>query len=165
MDECVWYKEEVAFLCYMDDGIWISMKDSDIDAEIRLLQSKGLKIEDKGHPNDYVGVNIAKPNDGQYVFTQPFLIDAIINDVRIGTKQKKLVPMSAQKLLHYHLDSPPHTPCQFNYRSVVGKLNYLAQISQPDICYAIHQCAKYSSNPHAEHTEAIIYLAKYLNST
>ena len=65
--------------------------------------------------------------------------------------------MSAQKLLHHHLGSPPHNPCHFNYRSVVGKLNYLAQISRPDICYAIHQCAK--------HTEAIIYLAKYLNSS
>ena len=32
---------------------------TDIDHEIRLLQNKGLKIEDQGDPNDYVGVNIA----------------------------------------------------------------------------------------------------------
>ena len=62
------------------------MKESDIDAEIRLLQSKWLIIEDQGHPNDYVGVNIARNNDGQYVFTQPSLINAIINDVGIGSK-------------------------------------------------------------------------------
>ena len=47
----------------------------------------------------------------------------------------------------------------------MGKLNYLEQISQPDICNAVHQCAKYSSNSHAEHTEAIVYLANYLNGT
>ena len=74
------------------------MKDSEIDAEIRLLQSKGLKIVAQGHPNDYVGVNIARTNDEQYVFTQPSLIDAIITDVGIGTKQKKSISMSAQKL-------------------------------------------------------------------
>ena len=110
-------------------------------------------------------MNIAKTNDGQYVFTQPSLIDAIINDIGIQTEQRKSVPMSAHKLLHHHLDSSPHNPHHFNYRSVGRKLNYLAQISQPDICYAVHQCAKYSSNPHTEHKEAIIYLAKYPNST
>ena len=35
-------------------------KDSDIVTEIRLLQNKGLKIEDQNHTNDYEGVNIAK---------------------------------------------------------------------------------------------------------
>ena len=75
-----------------------------------------------------MGVNIAKTDDRQYVFTQPSLIDAIVNDVGIETKQKKSVLMSAQKLLHYHLDYPPQNPCNFNYRSIVGELNNLAQI-------------------------------------
>ena len=62
------------------------MMNDDIDNEI-LHQSKGINIEDQGHPNDYVGVNISKTDDGQYVFTQPSLINAIINDVGIGTKK------------------------------------------------------------------------------
>ena len=46
----------VVFLCNVDDGIWISMKDSDIDNEIRIFQNKELKIEDQGNHNDYVGM-------------------------------------------------------------------------------------------------------------
>ena len=99
----------MVFLYYLDDGICISMRDSDIDHEIRLLQSKGMKIEDQGLPYDYVVVMIAKTNDGKYVFTQPSLIDVIVNDVSIGTKQRKQVTMNTHKLLHHHLDSPPHT--------------------------------------------------------
>ena len=53
----------------------------------------------------------------------------------------------------------------FKHRSVVGELNYLTQISRADICCVVHQCAKYSSNPHTKYTEAIVYLAKYLNVT
>jgi len=30
----------------------------------------------------------------------------------------------------------------FDYRSVVGKLNYLEEGSRPDIAYAVHQCAR-----------------------
>ena len=55
--------------CYVDDGIQISMRYSDIDIETRILQSKGFKIEDQGHPNNYVAVNILKTDDRQYVFS------------------------------------------------------------------------------------------------
>ena len=49
-------------------GILISLKNSDIGTKIRVLFIvKGLKIEDQGHPNDYVHVNIAKTNEGQYI--------------------------------------------------------------------------------------------------
>ncbi len=53
----------------------------------------------------------------------------------------------------------------FNYRSAVGKLNYLAQTMRPDIMYATHQIAKYSSNPRQSHGEAILYLVCYLKKT
>ena len=36
---------------------------------------------------------------------------------------------------------------------------------RPDIVYAMHQVAKYSSDPRKEHGEAIIYIVKYLKAT
>jgi hypothetical protein len=45
---------------------------------------------------------------------------------------------------------------------VVGKLNYLAQTTCPDIMYATHQIAKYSSDPRQSHGEAILYLIRCL---
>ncbi len=53
----------------------------------------------------------------------------------------------------------------FNYRSVVGKLNYLAQTTCPDIMYATNQIAKYSSDPRQSHGKAILYLICYLKKT
>jgi hypothetical protein len=53
----------------------------------------------------------------------------------------------------------------FNYRSAVGKLNHLAQTTRPDIMYAMHQIAKYSSDPRQSHGEAILYLECYLKKT
>ncbi len=50
----------------------------------------------------------------------------------------------------------------FNYRSAVGKLNYLAQTTRPDIMYTMHQIAKYLSDPRQSHGEAILYLVRYL---
>ena len=61
------------FLCCVDNGLWISTKDSDIDTEIRFLQNKGLKIEDY----DCVGANVAKTDESQYAFTQSSLFDVL----------------------------------------------------------------------------------------
>jgi hypothetical protein len=48
---------------------------------------------------------------------------------------------------------------------VVGKLNYLAQTTHPDIMYATHQIAKFSADPREPHEDAILYLVCYLKKT
>ncbi len=66
--------------------------------------------------------------------------------------------------LHAFKDKPAFD-LNFNYRSAVGKLNYLAQTTRPDIMYAMHQIAKYLSDPRQSHGEAILYLVCYLKKT
>ncbi len=53
----------------------------------------------------------------------------------------------------------------FNYRSVVGKPNYLAQTTRTDIMCATYQIAKDSSDPRQKHGKAILYLIHYLKKT
>ena len=48
------------------------------------MKTKGLNIEDQGHPANYVGVNIKKLHDGIYEFTQCALIDSIMDDIDIS---------------------------------------------------------------------------------
>ena len=76
----------------------------------------------------------------------------------------KPVPAKVSLQLHAFEEEPPFS-LNFNYRYIVGKLNYLAQTTRPDICYATHQIAKYSADPRAPHGEAIHYLVRYLKKT
>jgi hypothetical protein len=66
--------------------------------------------------------------------------------------------------LHAFKDKPPFD-LNFNYGSAVGKLNYLAQTTRPDIMYATHQIANYSLDPRQSHGKAILYLVRYLKKT
>ncbi len=95
---------------------------------------------------DYVGVSIKKDCDGFYEFTQRALIDFIIEDAGISNSKTKPVPAKVSLRLHAFKNEQVFD-LDFNYRSVVGKLNYLAQTTRPDIMYATHQIAKYSSDP------------------
>ncbi|KAL7458293.1 hypothetical protein ACHAXS_000422, partial [Conticribra weissflogii] len=164
VDECVFHRNDIIFIVYVDDGIFLGLSDQVLTQVIQEIKDTGLDVEDQGYPSDYVGVNVHKQADGTYNFTQRTLIDAIISDVGLKDKYTKPVPAKASLHLHAFKDSPKFDE-NFNYRSIVGKLNYLAQTTRPDIMYATHQIAKYSSDPRQEHGEAIIYLAKYLCRT
>jgi hypothetical protein len=158
IDDCVF------FMVYMDDGIFLGSNNLQLQEVIKEIQNLGLNIEDQGHPADYVGVNIKKLKDGSYEFTQQVLIDSIINDVGLKDAKVKPVPAKVSLQLHVFKDEPAFN-LNFNYRSAVGKLKYLAQTTSLDIMYTTHQIAKYLSDPRQSHGEAILYLVRYLKKT
>jgi hypothetical protein len=143
IDDRLFFRDDIIFMVYVDDGIFLGYDDSKLQDAIKEIQDLGLNIEDQGHPSDYVGVNIKKLQDESYKFTQHALIDSIINDVGLEDAKVKPVPAKVSLQLHAFNDETPFN-LNFNYKSAVGKLNYLAQTTRPDIMYATHQIAKYS---------------------
>ncbi len=164
IDDCVFFRDDIIFMVYVDDGIFLGSDDAKLQEAIKDIQDLGLNIEDQGHPADYVGANIKKLRDGSYELTQRALIDSIINDVGLKDGKVKPVPAKVSLQLHAFKDEPPFN-LNFNYRSAVGKLNYLAQTTRLDIMYATHQITKYSSDPRRSHNKAILYLVCYLKKT
>ncbi len=141
INDCVFYKDDIIFMVYVDDGIFLGPNDEQLRLAICDIQNAGLNIEDQGHPADYVGVNIKKTKDGSYEFSQRALIDSIIQDIGLTDNKTKSVPAKVATLLHAHRYEHAFN-LNFNYCSVVGKLNNLAQTIHPDIMYAVHQIAK-----------------------
>ena len=66
IDDCVFYKGNILFIVYVDDGIFLGASEEQLVREIKLLQGLNLDIEDQGHPSDYVGINIQHHKDGSY---------------------------------------------------------------------------------------------------
>jgi hypothetical protein len=164
IDDCVFYWDEVIFIVYVDNGIFLGPSDQQLHDIINKLHSLKLSIEDQGHLADYFGVSIKKLKNGIIKLTQRALIDSIISDVALNNSKVKAVPAKVTEILHTYLDKPPFS-LNFGYHSVIGKLNYLAQTTRPDIVYATQQLAEYSSNPREPHEEADLYLICYLKKT
>ena len=166
VDECVFYRGTTIFIVYVDDGIVLDADESKLSTFVKELQEAGLNVEDQGHPADYVGVNIKKDQHGRFNFTQTALIDSIIQDVGVANvNATRAVPAKSSVILLPHKTSPKFDESKFSYRSAVGKLNYLAQTTRPDIMVATHMIARYSHDPRKEHGEAIVHLALYLKGT
>ena len=102
MDECLFYKGDIIFIVYVDDGIFLGNDDAQLPDIIKQLKNAGLDVEDQGHPADYVGVNINHTRDGTVEFSQRTLIDNIISDSNDTVMYSKLSLLS-------HLLSSMHT--------------------------------------------------------
>ena len=167
VDECVFYRGKTLYVLYTDDSLLAGPDAKEIDQIIDELQSKAkLSITVEGDLADFLGVNIDRRKDGSIHLTQPHLIEQILKDLRMdgdNTKSRS-TPAASSKLLSRHSDSKPFDN-SFNYISVIGKLNYLEKATRSDISYAVHQCARFVSDPKVEHGEAVRWLARYLSGT
>jgi hypothetical protein len=95
--------------------------------------------------------------------TQTGLIDQIIAATNLDEKSaKKFVP--AIKALSSDKQGTADTG-EFNYRSVVGMMMYLANNTRPDISFAVNQCTRYGNKPMILHEKAIKYISRYLLGT
>jgi hypothetical protein len=68
--------------------------------------------------------------------------------------------------MHSNTDTAPPFDVTWSYHSVIGKLNFLAQNTHPDISMAVHVCARFVNNPIRRiHQDAVKYLCRYLHYT
>ena len=113
-------------------------------------------MTDEGSLSNYLGVQIEKLPNGAIKLTQPHLIQHILNDLGFN-ECTKLQHTPAVPSVKLHQDHTGQPICEdWEYRSVIGKLNFLEKSSRLDLSYsAVHQCARFASDPKVSHAEAV----------
>jgi len=165
-DECVFTRGSSIYVLYTDDSILTGPDEAELDQIVQDMKNAGLDLTVEGDVSDFLGVNIQRHPDGTVHLTQPHLIDSILEELGLhGENVKgKSTPAASSKLLSGHKDCPEFDG-HFNYRRVIGKLNYLEKSTRPDIAFAAHQCARFCVDPRQPHMDAIKWLGRYLRAT
>lgn len=80
IDPCLYLKENMVLLTYVDDCIIISPSKDTINRLIASMQSgpENFKLTDEGDVNKFLGVEITRIDDKSFELSQPFLIDRIV---------------------------------------------------------------------------------------
>ncbi|KAI2507330.1 hypothetical protein MHU86_7050 [Fragilaria crotonensis] len=117
--------------------------DQELEDIIQEMKSVGLNLTVEGDISDFLGVQIDRVNATTFNLSQPHLINDVIKELRLDGKNVaiKKTTGASSKTLTRHLDSPPFDD-HFNYRSVIGQMNYLEKCSRLDISCAVHQGAR-----------------------
>jgi len=139
--------------------------------------SEEFVLQDERTIENYLGINITKvqnPSTGDIdtTFTQTG-INSILTDLKLNLTDplhKPCNPANPQAtpmadVLHPSPDAEPYDPWDVPYQSIIGKLNFLAQHTWPDIAYAINSCAHYLNAPNKTHFTAVKWIRHYLLGT
>ena len=106
-DDCIFYKDNVIFMVYVDDGIFLSPFKNEIDDCIRLMQGS-FRLTDEGEVSDYMGIKVSKLPDRRIQLKQPQLIDSIVKDMNFATNTNtKEIPALSSIILKRDLDGEP----------------------------------------------------------
>ena len=109
-----------------------------------------------------MGVKIERKSPNKIIFTQPHLIEDVLNDLGLRHAKDGKETLAASSRIMTGSDSGTDHDKSFHYRSVIGKLNYLEKATRLDISFATHQCARYVADPKKSHARVVQWLGRYL---
>jgi hypothetical protein len=103
---------------------------------------------------------------------QPHLIDSILQDLNLlnnmfeplhSTKIKHLPSLATKRISPDSTGKP--LKVDWDYHSVIGKLNYLEKSTRPDISFVVPQLARFVTAPKKSRGHAVKHLGRYLLGT
>ncbi|MBW0483613.1 hypothetical protein O181_023328 [Austropuccinia psidii MF-1] len=164
IDPCLFFRKEKLkpFYLYVhiDDllfgGSWVS------DFKIKIQEH--FNIEDLSIIEYSLGIRINQK--GEYTgLIQDKMISKILTEFQIENCRGNSSPLPSnyQELKNPDLDETPNIP--FNYRRVIGLLQYLVQCTQPDLAFSISFLSQFLEHPKDRHYQAVLHVLKYLSYT
>lgn len=170
VDQCLYFRDSTILLIYVDDCLMIDPDLEKVQRAFEDIKAQGFDMTDEGNLKDYLGVDVDKREDGTIHLTQPKLITRILESIGFKTAegQNRTKPRNNPALigrtLLRSLDEPEHDK-KWEYRSIIGMLNFLEKSTRPDLAFASHQAACFSADPRLPHTNAVMHLCRYLCGT
>ena len=138
-----------------------------INCEITSLK-QSFELTNEGKLQDYLGTWLTKYPDGWIKLQQKKMIDNCLDMLGMGSSSKNVkthdTPAESSKILHTDEDGANQKHA-WNYWAVIGCLNYLQAMTQPDLAYSIHQCARFCNNPKLLHEQGLKRICRYLYLT
>jgi hypothetical protein len=175
-DQCLFLKEDIIIVTYVDDILFFAKSNEPINAEIESFKKTFAITEDAADQTvfSYLGIQIKRGNDPNGNRTTTLLQPGLINKLLEEVKDKNGVPYSKARLaskdytpmgdpLGAAKDDMPFTEHEFgfSYSSALGMLHYAVH-TRPDILYAVNCCSRFAHSPKRIHGEAIRRIVRYL---
>ncbi|XP_019087371.1 PREDICTED: uncharacterized protein LOC109127258 [Camelina sativa] len=151
---------EIYILVYVDDII-IGGNDTSGIAQFKQYLGECFHIKDLGSLKYFLGIEVARNNDGIFLCQRKYTLD-IISEVGYLGSQPAAFPIEQQHKLA--LSDGPLLKEPERYRRLVGRLVYLLA-TRPDLTYVIHVLSQFMHSPRADHWNCALRVVRYLKGT
>ena len=165
IDPCLFLRKDAIIVTYVDDCLIFGRDAKIIETLINDLK-RDFKLTDEGPDvNAFLGIKVDRNGEtGTITMSQPALTNRILKELSLDEGNVKLHDTPANQILVKNPDEADRKQ-EWNYRSVIGMMMFLASSTRPDILFSVHQCAKFNSCPKQSHEEAVKRIGRYLRRT
>ena len=122
-------------------------------------------MTNEGTMEEYLGIQIDHHNNSDFRMSQPFLIERIVDFIPgMAESNSVKTPACSSVTLTKDIEGENRKE-SWDYRAIVGMLNYLVNCTHPELSFAVHQCARFCNNPKRSHEQAIKRIIRYLRGS
>lgn len=162
-DSNVFRKGNTIISTYVDDFMIIAGSSSQTHQTATAL-GDAFQVKDLGNMTKFLGINIDQRPDGIRI-NQQDKIESLCEDMNMTDCKGANIPVADDNLL----DCNTENSCSKNdatvYRSAVGTLLHIANMTRPDIQYAVNRLCRYVRNPSVNAVKSLKHLVRYISRT
>lgn len=160
-------KNMIVIAIYVDDILIYAVSEDQIRWVKERIKMK-FEIDDIGECHKVIGLNVKRGVDYMELHQMPLITELLEETDMSGCRAVPVPINTTVRLLKCNepgggIDCGQ--VCGTSYRRYVGKLNYLASTTRPDLTYTVSYISQFCKCPHQEHLEVVLGVIRYLAGT
>lgn len=173
VDQCIYFKhsqQNTIVLAVWVDDLMIFSSNGTMCTKLKNDLQAHFKMKDLGEVKSLLGMNITRNVNGSISIDQRHYIETVLRRFKMENCNPVASPMEGGDQRVSDEMCPRNAAEQqemdaIPYQAAIGSLMYAAQISRPDICYAVCTLSRYNNNYGREHWTAAKRVLRYLKGT
>jgi len=121
------------------------------------------ELTDLGEPVKIIGIEIALGNQSMIILQKQYP-ESVLQKEGIDCANPVRMPLDSNVMLKPNLDGNVGD-CSNLYMQLIGKLQFIANATRPDITHTISKLSAYTANPTMQHILALKQVLRYLLGT
>ena len=157
---------EYAYMVTIVDDILVASNSKKMMNLISKSFLKRFRGESSESAKQYGGIGVERDlTKGTVKIFQTRLIDQILKAAHLEDGNPVLTPMVGNIELVPKMDDEITKKYYFEYRSLLGMIQFVSNTTRPDITFAANALASYSNDPGDQHFGGLKRIARYLKGT
>ena len=164
-DQCLYILREGDKVCYLEvhvDDILTATNKEEFSNHLMTNVGKEFELKDLGIVKHYLGIDVTKDMNGNFLIGQPKFIDKIVTEAGLEDAKSSKFPVDTG---YYKIKDEILLESNDEYRKLIGMLLYLTTNSRPDIAASVSMLSQKVSTPTRTDLNEVKRLIRYLKGT
>lgn len=173
VDPCIYFrvtKEYMLFVAVYVDDLLLFTNDTQIKRQLKEELCKQFKMKDMGEASSVLGIRVQRNRRlGTISIDQSHYVKEIVRRFDMHDCNAVSTPMDHNQRLSAEM-SPQNQlereeMVDVPYQEAIGSIMFAAQVTRPDVCFAVNTVSRFIQNPGKAHWIAVKRILRYLNGT